>query len=543
MLPVTSEALSVAAHPPAKNGGGKPDSDAKSPFEAMLGAADTASPVPGSMPAPAPAAAANVASKGATDKADPVRHGLVVPQPGTKSLSNNKEMTADTSAQDGANAPGAPGQPSGGGTPTPSSPIDLSATEPEATTPESQPASGMDPDTFMKTGQALPIVDVPQKVWPMPGSGASQPQASGKSAAKANNNKEPGEKAAAKVAEPNGAANATVAATVPAAPAVAAVAPASDIVTAAPERSSAAPSISIRLAQTVAEPAAQGADDRNAAGPDQKPPTASGAVTLPLSETRADGANLSQASASTSSSPPSPSASNAPPAKPDANAPADPTKAVPAQQGGDHAASPPIVAASALDKIAPAQQERLTGGDAAKPTADPTAQALNVIQTAAPPPNSVAIAAARPADGAPSPIAVAVPIEGIAVAIASKAADGKKSFDIRLDPPDLGRIHVHLDVDSSGQITSHVIADRSDTLDLLRRDSTGLERALQDAGLKTSSNGLQFSLRDQSQGQTGQQQQPMPSPHLIVADEPTIDTPAPVYRLLTGARGGLDIRV
>jgi flagellar hook-length control protein FliK len=260
---------------------------------------------------------------------------------------------------------------------------------------------------------------------------------------------------------------------------------------------------------------------------------------LPLPEAKA--ASVTQASAS---APPAAPPPNASPAKSDADAPTDHGKAAPAQPAVGHAAPSQDVAAPAPARLAPADRDRQPAGDAPKTGPDTTTQPLNVIQTAAPSSNAATVAAAKPTDAATqSPIAVAVPIEGVAVAIASKAADGKKSFDIRLDPPDLGRIHVHLDVDSSGQITSHVIADRSDTLDLLRRDSSGLERAFQDAGLKTSSNGLQFSLRDQSQGQTGQQQQPMPSSHLIVADEPTIDTPAPVYRLLTGARGGLDIRV
>ena len=75
---------------------------------------------------------------------------------------------------------------------------------------------------------------------------------------------------------------------------------------------------------------------------------------------------------------------------------------------------------------------------------------------------------------------------------------GKNHFEIRLDPPELGRIEVRLDVDRDGNVTSRMIADRSDTLDLLRRDASGLERALQDAGLKTADNSLQFSLRDHS---------------------------------------------
>src|SRR5262249_22734419 len=91
----------------------------------------------------------------------------------------------------------------------------------------------------------------------------------------------------------------------------------------------------------------------------------------------------------------------------------------------------------------------------------------------------------------------AVPIAGLAVQIASRAPDGNKRFDIRLDPPELGRIDVRLDVDQGGKVTSRLIVERADTLDLLRRDAPQLERALQHAGLNTDG-GLQFSLRDQS---------------------------------------------
>ena len=42
------------------------------------------------------------------------------------------------------------------------------------------------------------------------------------------------------------------------------------------------------------------------------------------------------------------------------------------------------------------------------------------------------------------------------------------------------------------------MVDRADTLDLLKRDALQLERALQQAGLKTSDNALEFSLRQQA---------------------------------------------
>ncbi len=145
----------------------------------------------------------------------------------------------------------------------------------------------------------------------------------------------------------------------------------------------------------------------------------------------------------------------------------------------------------------------------------------------------------------PAAPAIAVPLAGIAVEIAGKALAGKNRFEIRLDPPELGRIEVRLDVSHDGHVTSSLIADRSDTLDLLRRDAAGLERALQDAGLKTSDNGLQFSLRDQNMGRD---QGNAPSPgaaRLVVNDDalPVADLSPRNYGRRAGLGGGIDIRV
>jgi len=139
----------------------------------------------------------------------------------------------------------------------------------------------------------------------------------------------------------------------------------------------------------------------------------------------------------------------------------------------------------------------------------------------------------------------AVPLTGLAVEIAGKAFAGKNHFEIRLDPPELGRIEVRLDVDRNGQVTSRLIVDRADTLDLLRRDAAGLERALQDAGLKTADNSLQYSLRDHSFSQNDQPTRAPDSAQLIVSDEssPIIEAMHHGYRRLAGPGGGVDIRV
>ena len=141
----------------------------------------------------------------------------------------------------------------------------------------------------------------------------------------------------------------------------------------------------------------------------------------------------------------------------------------------------------------------------------------------------------------------AVSLAGIPIAIVARAEAGEKKFEIRLDPPDLGRIEVQLNVDSSGRATSHLIVDRADTLDLLRRDAPALERALQSAGLTTDEGALQFSLRDQSfagrdQGTSAAVTPPAPAA-AADSDLAPIDTALRRYGAPMGLGGGIDIRV
>jgi flagellar hook-length control protein FliK len=172
------------------------------------------------------------------------------------------------------------------------------------------------------------------------------------------------------------------------------------------------------------------------------------------------------------------------------------------------------------------------GGEAA---ANPNAPTAPSAATASP-----AVTTAQTA--AP---AAAVPIAGLAVEIAAHAQIGKNRFEIRLDPPELGRINVRLDVDHDGHVTSHLLVDRAETLDLLRRDAPNLERAFQQAGLKTSDNGLQFSLRDQAFAGRDNGGQASGMARVIVPDDQLepIDTMQRSYGRLAEIRGGVDIRV
>ncbi|MFN3673683.1 MAG: flagellar hook-length control protein FliK, partial [Bosea sp. (in: a-proteobacteria)] len=94
------------------------------------------------------------------------------------------------------------------------------------------------------------------------------------------------------------------------------------------------------------------------------------------------------------------------------------------------------------------------------------------------------------AEGPPTPLHV-VPIE-----IGLRALAGGRKFDIRLDPAELGRVDVNLEISDKGEVTAKLVVDRVETLHLLQRDARTLERAFEQAGLKPSDAGVNITLRD-----------------------------------------------
>lgn len=137
-------------------------------------------------------------------------------------------------------------------------------------------------------------------------------------------------------------------------------------------------------------------------------------------------------------------------------------------------------------------------------------------------------------------------IHGLAIDISSRARAGGRSFEIRLDPPELGRVEVRLEVEKDGTLSTRLMVERPETLDLLQRDARQLERALQSSGLNTNSGGLEFSLRDQSHSGR-QDRQPQHENRAATLVIPEADLPpvagAIAYGRLNGIAGGLDLKV
>lgn len=83
----------------------------------------------------------------------------------------------------------------------------------------------------------------------------------------------------------------------------------------------------------------------------------------------------------------------------------------------------------------------------------------------------------------------------VAFEVARQFEAGNTRFQIRLDPPELGRIDVKLDLDKHGTVNARMFVERPETLDLMLRDQRALQQALQQAGLDTAKTNLEFSLR------------------------------------------------
>jgi flagellar hook-length control protein FliK len=192
-------------------------------------------------------------------------------------------------------------------------------------------------------------------------------------------------------------------------------------------------------------------------------------------------------------------------AKADGAEPASPLAPQEAAQQPDSKVSEVLQPLQSLIDLSASAQVRPTRPDAALAVMTPeqaAAQAANAQAQAA-------------TGGQPTPLHV-VPIE-----IGLRALAGGRKFDIRLDPAELGRVDVSLNISDSGEVTAKLVVDRVETLHMLQRDARTLERAFEQAGLKPSNAGVDIILRDpgdQSSFRQNRQQDDAPRRTRVVTD-------------------------
>lgn len=187
----------------------------------------------------------------------------------------------------------------------------------------------------------------------------------------------------------------------------------------------------------------------------------------------------------------------APPTKPSQ----EPLASAQADSRSSKAARLEAKADKAASAAAQAQAEAKIGPAAASvKDAAPTSAAAPELQTNSPlqsqatspaplpSPQHAALDASQAARAAPAGAQVAREI-------IRRFDGGGARFELRLDPPELGRVEVRLDVTRDHRVTAVVAAESPQALAELMRHARDLEQTLQSAGLQLSENGLSFDLR------------------------------------------------
>lgn len=95
-------------------------------------------------------------------------------------------------------------------------------------------------------------------------------------------------------------------------------------------------------------------------------------------------------------------------------------------------------------------------------------------------------------------------VEQVKVNITKSAIKGVDTIDIQLKPEDLGKIQIKMHIAKDGKLHADIISSRPETMDLLQKDISGLQKAFNDAGYDTDSRSFNFSFQKENQAREGQ---------------------------------------
>ncbi|MCW2305692.1 flagellar hook-length control protein FliK [Rhodobium gokarnense] len=219
------------------------------------------------------------------------------------------------------------------------------------------------------------------------------------------------------------------------------------------------------------------------------------------------------------------------------------------KEGGSKAAASATAGANAQTSASALLSQTIGQAAAAPVAAAPAAMAMpdtpnNFILT---PTGVSAAATAQQVVQTPQVAAqAATAASSAAVEIAKFARQGETRFEIRLDPPELGRVDVRLRVGDDGIVRAHLFVERSETLDMFMRDPRALERSLEQQGIKTAEGGLEFSLSSDNGSQTASQDGDG-EPSFFGGDSmdeiDAAERPVATYTMRAAHNGRLDVRI
>ncbi|MHA6289058.1 flagellar hook-length control protein FliK [Maricaulis sp. CAU 1757] len=134
--------------------------------------------------------------------------------------------------------------------------------------------------------------------------------------------------------------------------------------------------------------------------------------------------------------------------------------------------------------------------------------------------------------------------------ISRQFQQGNKVFDIRLDPAELGKVDVRLELRADNRVHAVLTAERPETLVELQRTARDLERALQDAGLDLAEDGLEFEMGDFGDDTAQQGDENGDSLPIFTSSTPAVEDEKrgvvetrDTYGFLISRRDGVDVRI
>lgn len=158
-------------------------------------------------------------------------------------------------------------------------------------------------------------------------------------------------------------------------------------------------------------------------------------------------------------------------------------------------------------------------------TANPSALPLTVTAIAASPvAHNISATQSHPA------------VQTVAAAIAKNAKEGgPQTINIRLDPPELGKLQVEMKYKKGDPLKVHVVLEKADTAAMFQRDAHALENALKDAGLQTDGSSLSFEFSQdgsafkQAMKQDSSGHQSLSRTEVAISDAPAVESSLDIF--------------
>jgi flagellar hook-length control protein FliK len=208
-----------------------------------------------------------------------------------------------------------------------------------------------------------------------------------------------------------------------------------------------------------------------------------------------------------------------------------------------------VVAHRTADDAAPVAVASAPAGIEVQSLVTPALRAVDLVQGPQVVPAALAVA---PAPAIIAPVAIASPVvlpvqpdslaHDVGLALVRQLGGNGDELRIRLEPADFGTIDIRMTFDHRGALRAVVGADSALALDLLRRDSADLGRAMSDAGVHADAESFRFESRSQERGDGGQRQhRPDTQPHDALADDGAGEMPDPTRFRPLRWRGAVDV--